>query len=808
MNTQLKHTWQQRLGLLLLIFVFVSAVYLLSYSARIESTDALFLFDATSSYTLFGDFLLDLTNGITPPGPHHLQPDVYPLSDVNTEPLQMFLASPLYQLGLMIPQVGLVHSVYLFNVLVSAASVGVLFLYALALGYSERTATFGALLFGLATILWVYSKSFFQEPLLVFMVLITGYFLERWRLSRYRQWWFLLAGVGTAVLAIFSKAAAVLALPALMLIVLPALPTPLTRRHVRRIVLWGGLALGVLALVFALRGPLGFEQRLDRVFESLNRPHGFFLTAIQGYLLSIGGSVWGTSPVILLGIPSLWWLHQRRQYRYVLVFGMMLASLVLIYALRQGHDWFGGLSWPPRFLMPVIPFAILLTLPLLDRLQRRQLPRWGVILCIALIAYSVWIQFTGVSVWWRDYAHALPPESGAISEWSGGLYDLRYLRWVVIPRLWGEIPLDFAWVRMEAFVWAVAAGIFAGFVLWLIRRELQGRGRIWIAPLACFGFIALTFSGLSAFYEDPLYQTGTPNLAEMVQVIDAETTSDDVVLLSDLTYYNFFMNYGGIDTARVVSLPFHPGEQPSPEQVPEIVSGNVDHLLEQTSPAQIHTFAQSRDRLWLFVNSGPFIPWAVRPAERFMAAHYYPVREINLGDEDNARLIEYSTVSAPEKYTFSGPEILTDLTYGEALRLAGYTLPQGTHYRAGDYLPISFSWESLAPVEQDYTVVWFLRDATGYEIAKGMDSRPNGGFEYTSTWQTGETYWDNRALSIPSDTAAGEYQLWVVVYAVSLDGEILNQPVQGAQTLDGFIGVLPTTITLSDSVSAADAPPQ
>ena len=55
----------------------------------------------------------------------------------------MILAAPLYLLAQIVPGIGLVQTVYLFNVLVGAAAGCVLFLYALALGYRERTAAAG-----------------------------------------------------------------------------------------------------------------------------------------------------------------------------------------------------------------------------------------------------------------------------------------------------------------------------------------------------------------------------------------------------------------------------------------------------------------------------------------------------------------------------------------------------------------------------------------------------------------------------------------------------------------------------------------
>src|SRR5690606_17623790 len=115
---------------------------------------------------------------------------------------------------------------------------------------------------------------------------------------------------------------------------------------------------------------------------------------------------------------------------------------------------------------------------------------------------------------------------------------------------------------------------------------------------------------------------------DMLPIIAADAQPGDIVLLSDLAYERFFTNYNRLDAPRIVSLPYHPGEQPSPEQPPQIISDNPDMLLHPTSGPLLYALAETRERIRLLASSGPFIPWSVRPVERFMAAHYYPIGEV------------------------------------------------------------------------------------------------------------------------------------------------------------------------------------
>jgi hypothetical protein len=270
------------------------------------------------------------------------------------------------------------------------------------------------------------------------------------------------------------------------------------------------------------------------------------------------------------------------------------------------------------------------------------------------------------------------------------------------------------------------------------------------------------------------------------------TKPGDVVLLSNREYERFFLQYGKLQNARVITLPPQVGDRPSEEQPAQVTSDDPDLLLSMFTMPFIQSLAQTRERIFVLENRGPAFSWAVRPIERFMAEHYYPIRVIETGPA--VRLIEYSTVSAPDPYGYRFPDTLVDVLYGGALRLVGYSLPQGTTYAPGDALPISLYWQAEQPITQDYRVAWFLRTADGAAAAQGNDSRPDGDFANTSTWAVGVPSWDNRALRLPSDLSPGKYQMWVKVYGFDASGQPQDAPATGANAEQLVLGVLPTTI--------------
>gem|GEM_PF-829711 len=132
------------------------------------------------------------------------------------------------------------------------------------------------------------------------------------------------------------------------------------------------------------------------------------------------------------------------------------------------------------------------------------------------------------------------------------------------------------------------------------------------------------------------------------------------------------------------------------------------------------------------------------------------------------------------------PEYPTDVTFGEAIRLAGYTLSD-SELAAGDELAVTLNWRYLAPLTEDYTVTLALTDADGNIITQD-DGMPAG--YPTSRWRPGPDFSETRTLTIPEDTPAGEYKLYVGWYRAS-DGTRLQ--VSGGNIRDNLL-ILPVQI--------------
>jgi len=88
------------------------------------------------------------------------------------------------------------------------------------------------------------------------------------------------------------------------------------------------------------------------------------LTGLLGLLASPGRSLILFVPWVLLMIPLL--MHAIRK-RDQLTLGMSLGMLVFIALHASWREWYGGWSYGPRLLMPIIPIVAVLVAPWLTR---------------------------------------------------------------------------------------------------------------------------------------------------------------------------------------------------------------------------------------------------------------------------------------------------------------------------------------------------------------------------------------------------------------------------------------------------------
>ena len=787
-----------RIRVFVLLVAFCLGIYMLTYRALIQSGDTRRALDAVSSFVHYGDWLMDETNWIKLPF-RIRESAALPLGEYRVdERLHILLASPLMRIAAAFPRLGNIHTVWLFNVIITALTAGAIYLLLGAMRFADSVAAIIAISAGLSTNLWAYSQTFFRDPLTSFFIITTllalqlGYSGARGR--RAICW---AVAVVTLLLALSAKFSAIFALPAVVIFALPDRQIqryPSLRQALVALMAFAALVICILMLL------VPFPQAARDLLLGFGIRTEHLAAALRAYILSPGASLWATSPLLLLAIPGGVIFWRRGQERLVASVWLLFAGYALGHALLTDSHWFGGLSWPPRFLLPAVPVLMLLTAPIAQAMLDRR-ARWLRVFWVALLCCGVWIQFVGVSLSLERYGESLPPESDGLSEWEPSLLQPRYFRWVVLPERWRDLGYEFLWTRANLPMWGLSFAVFSAIVAAAIAMILRQPRHRWrhLSPLLVVLCVPLALLNLMSAYEkDPQTQSGQRALHEALAFLTENARADDVLLLPGADYGDFILNHMDSAAPRPILLERPLAQAASGKQPAEVVSDNPNDWFDVQSFRIIRHIAESRDRLWVLDSTSPYLSWSFRPLERYLAQHYFPLREVKLPTiDETVRLLEYSTRSAaPNPLSQFAGNIATDLRYGTSIRLLSLSLPSGERYRSGETIELSLLWETDAPLEHDYSIAWFIADKTvNAPIMQGRDSGPQDNFAPTSSWKPGLPIWDNRALRLPEEAAPSAYQIWVLMYRQNSGGEIVRLPVTGsAVTGDATVGVLPLAL--------------
>jgi hypothetical protein len=130
---------------------------------------------------------------------------------------------------------------------------------------------------------------------------------------------------------------------------------------------------------------------------------------------------------------------------------------------------------------------------------------------------------------------------------------------------------------------------------------------------------------------------------------------------------------------------------------------------------------------------------------------------MRLGDgppaADSAAKLEVRLAAAPGAVPASAHPV--DFRLGQQIQLTGYDLAtQGAQVR------VTFRWQALAAITQDYIVFAHLRDTPSHAYAQA-DDQPRQGAYPTRLWQAGEIILDPHLLALPAGRPTPPLDLYV-----------------------------------------------
>ena len=222
------------------------------------------------------------------------------------------------------------------------------------MGFQQRVSVLLTLVYGLATMVWPYSKSFMSETTLNVAILGGVYGALRYVQEKGRLWLFLSgACLGFAVL---TKVTALVVIPVIVVYTAASLKTKKSLLHllfyfVPPLAAFFGLQAWHNLVRYGNVWELGYRAGSDAL--GFSTP---LLVGLWGLLLSPGKSFFLYAPVTLLAFFCLRSFVRYRRNEALLVIGI---SILFVLFHARWWSWAGDWAWGPRFLLVITPYVLL-----------------------------------------------------------------------------------------------------------------------------------------------------------------------------------------------------------------------------------------------------------------------------------------------------------------------------------------------------------------------------------------------------------------------------------------------------------------
>jgi hypothetical protein len=345
------------------------------------------------------------------------------------------LGVPFYYLALALHFSPITSVGLFFNSLVISLTAVVIFYISTEVHRSKKTAFLLSLIFSVCSFIWPYNSTFWVQPLQALTLAVSLYLIIRVRhydksflchytiLSASRRRFFFSGLAGFFLgLSIFAHPTSLIFLPAFL-----TYSFLRVMRHDKKNFV---SLVSVLAVMLVLIGILNYIR-----FGSLTEfGYGYFSTlathdgwvGLLGLLISPGAGLLFYFPLtVLLPLGAKYMYKDNRALFFLCVY-IIVANWIYVGTLSFGAEpisWSGGVAWGPRYLIPVLPFImVILGSIIVHANKKRPLLRITVLaLCIIgfyinLSAVLIWFQY-GLMYGWHYEGLAAYPNSLDIITW-------------------------------------------------------------------------------------------------------------------------------------------------------------------------------------------------------------------------------------------------------------------------------------------------------------------------------------------------------------------------------------------------------
>lgn len=711
------------------LFLCLLALYLISYAPTLHSSDGQAMFATAESLARRGAWDIEQIRWMDlQQGSYGLDGLLYSRKGLG----QPLLALPLTWLGLIVPWFGPVTVTVLFGGLITALTAVFIGLILIRLGYTIRVGAMAGLIFGTATLAWPYAKTFFSDPLAGFLLLSTLLALILFSQTSQRKY-AALAGLSLGW-AVATRYAEGVFLPVYGLLFLAYLWPKFKRdgwQHVLPDLFTFSLpilAIGAGLMAFNLSrygDPLNTGYLPQETFSAI------WWRGIIGQLISPGRGILLYSPILIVtffGLKPFWQKHKLEM--------TLCLAVILIHLLLYGKwfMWHGGFAWGPRFMIPTLPFWVLLMAPALEKLNRtekRLRASWQ------FSFYLLWVislvaQIPGWAIHFNLWQNRLL-ETGLPMFAPVTFFDPNYSplfnSWLLLTI--GNLNL--AWVHNGQILWPLLLVLLLNLVVcsWGLRATFKGQVKPFIGlTTGATTIITLSYLLIQAHANQP------PDLAEAVEVVNRFD--------APLIYHE--------PTQAIAIAETYKGWHP--------VLG-----LQTLDANRLDQFSQQAPRLW-------WLSMYSNDIEAHLLQTYGLARQETIGPQQLHLLVR------PDQ-----PAQQLGLNFQNGITLEAVALSKN-FYRNNPFA-ISLIWSTVSPVQQNYNVFIHLNNEVGETVAQA-DGQPQHAARPTTSWQPAESIADPHGLWLP-DLPGGNYTLIAGLYDVATGERLLTDSGDHFVTLGVFV---------------------
>jgi len=564
---QAKIDLHENFSLALLLFILLVSIYCLTYSGTFITDDEHILASRTLSLSfdeninndrVYGNSRLFFLSNLSPD---------YAASAMNVEPVQAVFGSVLARIS-MILNIGHIQTIFILNIGVIAITAVVLFLVTRFLGYSKFTAFCVGILFGLGTIVWPYTKTYFRDPLAMMFLTIAWTFaliIANEQYSLKPRYFKILAWVGLilgTIAGILTKNTVTIAVPALFGYLLVVKISEIQQGTIKKyfqknwkIILlvfgFSALALMIWIIYFPSRGifsrfTFDYYKYLATFF--ITTPHPKFFEAIMGPLISPGKSIFIYSPILILAFYG-----SIKKWNIAWPAWFYLILLIVGQALFYDDGWSGHINWGLRFILPAIPPLLIAAIPAIDDWLKAKRGRIGL---LALGGFSALIQVIGTFPPMRQFYIEITSIDPTLIK-SSAIWRLNYsplawhIKWLLAG---GELDLAAARVGISAIPIVLGFIILAALTIISLMHPLK-------KSLPYFNFIlmvGLVIAMLFTYKRDPYFYFDRLDLSAAQEEVSSKLKPDDLVIIKSYStpVWYYWMNWAE-PIQNWVSLPLY-----------------------------------------------------------------------------------------------------------------------------------------------------------------------------------------------------------------------------------------------------------